>query len=175
MGLGKEIMSYQTDKRVMFFKQQLRYILIGLAFVAFAVAVFALDTEFTNNIASDMSYLPFLMIAGGIYCVFHAFLWIKAMELTVHENGFSFKIGRRESTAKYDDVLEMGYGEVTYQGKSTENILLYVVFNNNEKNLYLPYITREKEGYWSEISECLGNTYVKHTGKDLTTGAQIPL
>ena len=175
MDFGKKIMWYQTDRRAMFFHDQIKPILMGIGFILFAITVLLLDTELTNNFVYAVPFLPFFMIAGGGYIVFHAFWWIQAMDLVVYENGFSFTIGKRKGVARYLDVLEMGYGEVTYRGKVTENIRLYVAFNNGEKNVYLPYITKEKDGYWAEISECLANAYVKHTGRDLTIGEHIPM
>jgi len=159
----------------MFFTQQIKPILIGIGLILMAIIVLILDTELTNNILDAVPFLPYSMIAVGVLCIFHAFCWIQAMDLIVYEDGFTFTIGRRKGVARYEDVLEMGYGEVTYHGKVTDYIRLYVAFNNGEKNLYLPHITKEKDGYWAEISECLANSFVKHTGRDLTTGEYIPL
>jgi len=155
----------------MFFKQQMPPILMGLAFILFPIIILSLPTVFSDTFPLPYS---FLLIAGGVYAIFHAFRWIQAVELIVHEKGFSFKVGRRECTAKYEDVFEMGYADVTLRGKVTGAIRLYVVFNNNEKNLYLPTITKEKEGDWSEISECLANIYMEYTDKELVTDRLIP-
>jgi len=147
---------------------------MGIGFILIAITVLVLNTELTNNIVYDVPFFPYLMTAAGIYTIFHAFWWIQAMGLVVYENGFSYTIGRRKGVARYEDVLELGYVEVTYQGKVTGNIQLYVTFNNGEKNVYLPYMTKEKDGFWVEISECLANAYVKYTGRDLTIGEHIP-
>jgi len=168
LGLGQEIMRYQADGDKMVFKQQLPFILIGLAWILLAVVALTFDTVL-SNIASDATF-RYIIVAGVVYVFFRVFSYIQAMELIVYENGFSYRIGEREDTAKYEDVLEMSYGEVTYQGKATENIRLCIVFNNNQQNLYLPHITKDKAGDWAAISECLVNAYAKYTGKNLTTG-----
>jgi hypothetical protein len=165
-------MRLQTDRRTMFFAQQMPIILVGSAMLVFMIVLNVLSPD--GLFSFDAPFISFIVMAGGVFLIYAALRWICPFELIVCEEGFSFREGKREGAALYADIAEMGYATVTHYGKATEYIRLYIIFAVPEKSLYLPNITKEKEGGWAEISECLAHAYTHHTGKDLTEGVCVP-
>jgi len=57
-----------------------------------------------------------------------------------------------------------------------ELIRVYIIFNTNEAEVFLPSINRDKTGGWAEISDRLLEAYMNYSGRDLTENVRyIPL
>lgn len=177
MSVGKEVMSEKTDKRALL-KQRLPIALLGVAAIVFVIAILIADVLIDDSYfaVNAPSHIMIFLTLLGVLLIYLAFFGILYFELTVYEEGFYFRYGKREGTVRFDDVKEMAYGVVTHRGKEMELIRVYIIFNTTEADVFLPSISKDKTGGWAEISDCLLEAYMNYSGRDLTENVRyIPL
>jgi len=171
--MGNEIMSLQTDERALL-KQRLPIFFIGLGTVVFVIAMAMADNLVDDSIFSaNMGlHMTVLFVAVGIFLMVVPFFWIQHFELVVFEEGFSYVSGKTEASHRFDEVAEMGYGAVTYNGKPNGLERIYVTFSTNAKDVFMPNVDRKGEDGWVAISQALADAYEKHTGNEIIDGVR---
>jgi len=159
--LGKQLKHLETDKKEMFFKQQLPIFIFGI--IAIIVGIFLLAHMM------EISYAVSCII-GGIILIWLAFTAVLPLKITVYEQGFHIQIGKRVEIARFEQIEDIGYGIVTQKGKDVKNSIRgYVGFNDGRVPIFLPVVHPTKENYpWRDITDVLVNQYQLITGHEPT-------